>query len=278
MEQGVLTYVPVDPTTKPGAVAVTFYPDVSQPSNLVGVDQLIVAATAPTFVQTPVWQETRVTIHKEDALKEYFDETSSDMRFTAQGLVDVSSASDIPADTTGFTGLGNLYFDYTYRFESPHLTAEVGRIVTTEEVLTPPTTALSAPEPMAGQVGLAATATQWGLTWVSASIAAALLPGYMGTIRFVGTDINLAVTNFPSTSDLYLSDGQAAYVRFANDGSGQVRFYIFADMTSAGSFTADPNAALNTQPLVPGQLYTADAAAPTGNSVVQLRLWALNEE
>jgi hypothetical protein len=189
LEAAHLTFVPVDPTTKPGAICIFYTPDNAQASSDTGSGALIDASSLETFAQTPIWKEISIPIHTQDALKRYFDEESSDFRFSVQGVVDVMAASDIPADATGTTPVGNLYMDYTYRFFSPHLIADVTPIYTTVQTATPRTAAVAVPEPFLAKMATAADATYWGITWTAGPVPVTELPGYMASVRVYWLDL-----------------------------------------------------------------------------------------
>jgi hypothetical protein len=138
-----IRYVPNVPATTPGSLAFWYHNDDGQTVVPMGVTELQVGATHTAFVQTPVWESASIEVDVNDAINEYYDEESSEFRFSVQGFVKVVASGNLenqddPAQLT----FGNLYMDYEFQFEEPSLDTEIslikqGHIAFTSQTMVP---------------------------------------------------------------------------------------------------------------------------------------------
>jgi hypothetical protein len=127
-----IIYVPNVPATQAGAIAIYYRQDTGARADQVGRDQLLMAATSESFIQTPVWQECALDITPEDTMNRYFDEVSGSFKLAVQGIIEVLAASALEASIT----YGNLYLEYDYEFFAPILATEIVDVPTASVTLT----------------------------------------------------------------------------------------------------------------------------------------------
>jgi len=116
-----VVFVPSVPTTTAGALVIYFRNDVGTSDIDIGRDELVHAATHPSFAQASVWEELSVDIQPSDANLRYFNDESGDFRSQTQGMLIIEAADSLAVSTT----FGNLYFEYDFEFYAPELTYDV---------------------------------------------------------------------------------------------------------------------------------------------------------
>jgi hypothetical protein len=248
-----------------------------------GMDELAHAATYKSFVQTSVWQSTslEIDVGETGALNRYFDESSGDMRFEAQGYLVVLAASALtlgPSGTAGvFRTLGNLYLSYEYEFFEAALDDLVSIRATSEITCTATATvgavqegtvvAMHVTTPIAGYAGGAIV----GSLPMGFSSYESLL-----SWMFVGTVLHsdATSTNWWANTDFRMLDddtrhrllpGVGVVGRFVWGRAVQdMKFFLFADIASATSDAAvdgGNNGILQ---------WSSGAIAPVGTSTLSL--------
>lgn len=116
-----IIYEPVVPTTTTGALVMYYRNDVGTTDIDLGRDELVHAATHPSFVQTSVWDAASIDIRPSDANLRYFNDESGDFRQQTQGLIVVEAGDPLTPPVT----YGNLYIEYDFEFFAPELTYDI---------------------------------------------------------------------------------------------------------------------------------------------------------
>lgn len=110
------------PTTTEGAISLFFTNDTTTNQWLEGMDMKRHAASAPYYMQTPVWQNCGLKIIPTELAKRYWTQASAkDVSFQFLGLLTALAASDLSAAKT----FGSVYARLAITFEMPVLSTEV---------------------------------------------------------------------------------------------------------------------------------------------------------
>jgi hypothetical protein len=249
-----------------------------------GVGAIVRASTFEDYIQTPVWQECSMPLNIHDALKEYFDETTGEMRFSVQGTIDVYAASTIPfAAGSDPTPLGNIYLEYEFDFQDPALDRQIVLVHTQFSTLSNITTPVGSRDAVVVTPGQGTpTAATVGMTWVS-SIPLSDAPNWVASC--VISTVTLGGVSpwqgnwldFPEFEDVYPVPGQVFFMRFIEEPiAAGVAGLCFADVDSASTFTYNPQSPVGSQTVTPGQLVHQLGSTTTGGSMlISMRLWRL---
>lgn len=110
------------PTTTEGAISLFFSNDTTTNQWLEGMDMKRHAASAPYYLQTPVWQNCGMKISPTELAKRYWTQSAQkDVSFQVLGLLTTLAASDLEGDKT----YGSVYARIAITFEMPILSTEV---------------------------------------------------------------------------------------------------------------------------------------------------------
>jgi hypothetical protein len=278
-----VVYEPVVPTTTPGAIAIYFRNDVGTSTLETGRNELAHAATHPSFVQTPVWDEAHIDIDPEDAISKYFDEEVGDFRFETQGLVQVLFASTFQG-SADLGPLGNLYLCYDMDFYGSELDYEVEEV----EEFTLSVDAQNNVFNVAGKnVLFSLDPAAAGIPAVTVS-GTSMVPGdfvnYLlyGTVTFGTPTVPWTTPPFDfevgSDTDVRnFTDGQGVWLRTIDEkstGNGLL-MSVYADLASANEASTDDQDRKN------GQLYWSSGSAipnvTPGLMEIAVRAWHLSD-
>lgn len=235
-----VVYKPVVPANTPGAVALYFRNDISNPVFETGLDELIAASSHTSFVETTVWSPASITVNPSDVALKYWDEMSGDFATEVQGMITCITTSELSVGT-----YGHLYLEYDVDFFSPELDYEVDEIGIVSLDLT-----WTAYNPGAGNPIL------WNFQAPISGAATAVWSGnpppnveYLayGVVKEIDT---ASPSNTPAPSWNTLDDvsahtfqrGQGFFFRFRGPGNwtdGNTAGFIYADLDSAQNISQD---------------------------------------
>ena len=270
-------YEPVVPTTSVGAIVMYFRNDVGTTDIDLGRDELVHAATHPSFIQTSVWDAASIEVSPSDANLKFFNDESGDFRSQAQGEIIIETGDPIAANQT----YGNLYFEYDFEFYSPELTYDV---VDTPETLLHINQATGGSEsggdpfivvsPSGG-----AALPNFAMGPVGSPVA--VTPADMDYIYVLIVDEVVDGQEFPafttpgSSATFEFTAGMAFYARITRDDSGGTVDYALALFSSLAD--ASNGGSYKSADAVPGQIVYAPATwtwtPGTGYVGFRVRRW-----
>jgi len=266
-------YVPTVPTDTPGSIAIYYHGDDALDLAPLGVAGLRMAATHSSFRSTAVWSPVEAPIDPDDTLKKFYDESSSEFRFSIQGALYVMLASAF-APANQMT-LGNIFLEYEVDFMDPFLDDVVENTTGWATNLTAGTSAVVAGEPVA-----AILSGTDALALSTLNLPTGLTASDMADYVFVMTVDNSTYDgNFKAAPSAvgpdYSSIGSGMYVRAFWHSSGTVYAMFFANMAAASNFVFDANIPINTQVAVTDQLVYGAAGVKTGVLVLVGHGWGI---
>jgi hypothetical protein len=254
-------YAPSVPATVSGSLAIYYHNDDSLQTGLTGTLHVRTAATNTAFIQTQIWEEAFLDIPIKDALKEYYDDESNQVRFSVQGqiIVVATSAIELDSEATATVNYGTIYLDYVYDFMEPSLSTNVSLVADHVTLgITEPTATITTTRVVRTKFNSAAVATDYTSVLTSlGGIALAELPDYMGVwcLEFSDSDIQWIEAPGSSISENYNLHGAAVYCRwFTVEDTSTTNTYMimFGDLESASNFVIATSGAFES--ITPGEI------------------------
>jgi hypothetical protein len=280
-------YAPSVPATVAGSIAIYYHNDDSLQTGLTGTMHVRTAATNTAFIQTQIWEEAFLDIPIKDALKEYYDDESNQIRFSVQGQIIVIATSAIELDTeaTATVNYGTIYLDYVYDFMEPSLSTNVSLVADHVSLsIVEPTATITTTRVVRTKFNSAAVATDYSTVATSlGGITLAELPDYMGVWclerpTLLDSDIEWIEAPGSTISENYNQQGAAVYCRwFTVEDTVSMNTYMimFGDLESASNFVIATSGAFES--ITPGEIvYGNPGFSLFGNFTSgKMRLWPM---